>query len=228
MTFLQLFREKAADEKIEVKSRLNFMLYISDDVENIKVQLKKKTIEVLNVTNSNNAVSEDVLNKVHTFNRKQYEEVTHLNKKICKYFAVNSPNKYENFSIFYEKWEKRRINIPHLNWVNQNFKFMKREYNKMKEDFTNEIANVDTLRTNIRVDAAFAQSLLNNLGKTTASAVHQKMNKELLPIVKRMCDKQTGLIESLNKVISILVTYTDHRITWAEFMIGMRDTYTKQ
>lgn len=213
-----------------MKPKLDFMLQITKNVNEIKKKFEVPVTDFIdNATRDKflKTFSYEDIRKFYQgnndlFNNRQTEKVKVLNDEFCKELEFNSPNKYENFSASYENWASKPIDAKRVK--DSDIKSIKTDFKTLQNKFNNYIDVVGKLKASNKADVGSINSLYNNIPKTRDSKTKAKMIKRLGTTTERLVSEQTELITNMRNAMVTLLNYNEQRITWAEFLIGMRDS----
>ncbi|XP_031624142.1 uncharacterized protein LOC116341307 [Contarinia nasturtii] len=211
---------KFYNEVKPMKSKLDFMLQITKNINEIKKNFEVPVSDFINNEARDECLKTFLYDDIRKFyqenddlfNKRQTEKVNILNTEFCN--ALESPNKYENFS---ESIDAKRVKDTDL-------KAMQTDFTTLQKKFNSYIDNVYKLKASNKADVGSINSLYNNILKTRNSKTKAIMIKRLETTTDRLVSEQTKLIGNIRNAISILLKYNQQRITWTEFLIKMTDS----
>lgn len=231
-TILEIFYAKAE----HMKSKLDFMLNITDNINEHKDKLEVPENDFIETKPRDQAMRyiagggtrSFLIKKSDLFNQRQTTIIPKLNEEICSFMAFKSVNKYDNFIGSFEQWVHKSTDTKHVQQVENNLESMKSKFNEFHQKFNYFMITADKLRASIKTDIASVNSLYENLSKTRESKTVAQMTEKVEWITDIVVYEQTNLIATLRNVICVLFNYNEQRITWAEFLIGMRNSPTSK
>lgn len=242
-SLLERFYVKAEEKNIKMRPNLDFMIKISDNIDEIKLHFEAPAKEYIsnekrnqflkqipkNLKINENDAQKLLFREISSINYVQTTRLIFQNINICGEIAFKPPHKYDkDLHEFFEQWVKNSISKKHVKRVKKQSKFMRLEYSELHDQFTEEMKMVDKIRANIEMDMTLASSLFEKLIEATDSNQIDKITIETESVLSKINSQQYDLIENLRNVSTTLNKYNRRRIVWEEVLIGMRKSLRSQ
>ncbi|XP_031629542.1 uncharacterized protein LOC116344865 [Contarinia nasturtii] len=221
-----------------IKTKLNFMLQITNNVKQIKTKLEvpvnvfmdaTKMSQVLakvpesmtiNGTNARKYIS-DIIGSI---NIHQIETIKELNDDICLGFSNQLPNYDKDFNNWYQKWNQKPVDKKHLQKIEQNRKMLGKVFEDFCGMFRNGMKTVNDANVILNKYINLGQTSFDGIKKLKNSRDTMKAIDDLVPILQIILKQQEELIKSLGYVQSTLYLYNGQRSKWLDFLINLRDS----
>lgn len=237
--FVKTFYEKAAERNIDMKPSLDFMLKISDKVDELNSRFKdfesnqelkpkfkmgaKKLRKVPGKIWRKYATEEDQ-KKVSGYIdeiAKNWFQKTEIPKTkfLCSEIAYKLPNASDKkFDSMYQAWLTKSLKDTDLASLQSLIKeTWTKEFNGMLREFRAAVAQLDTYTRNLHALIATVNSLIDTLEKPTDSA--RETLENLQSNMREIREIQNKLLQSVLGVNEILRSYNAKRLEWTTHII---------
>lgn len=217
-----------------MKPNLNIMLGLYTHIDELKSKCEgldrlmnqERKIEILNKVPSTMLIegelARDTLQtKIDLVNFANSLKVLHLNYEIS--FAIDFILANENFVESYQNWKLKKVNKKHMLLVKDTLNSLKLEYVQLHEFLTMAMSVIDETKRNIGTMTTLLNSKLNRLLTITESAQISEIVEQITHSLIEIHKKQDLFVTQLESIRDILNYYNAKRVTWAEFIIGMRE-----
>ncbi|XP_031624098.1 uncharacterized protein LOC116341279 [Contarinia nasturtii] len=235
VSLLKKFNERTKTPK----SKFNFLLKITNDIDVTKKNLEKiPTTFFLGLS-----VSEYILNKVpenlqigeidartvlrgkfKAVNEAQTTTIKKLLVQICARIAFKSQGILgQNIEKSYKNWLKNPLDPDHLKQIDDDYSKMKSKFDEWQNTFIDEMQAADVLRDEIGAHFNAAVSIFKTLLKEPHEA--SKISENYVDgVLDSILKRQAELVKRLGIAAHVLQNYNLETIKWTEFLIGMRAT----
>lgn len=229
---LDRFYAKAAKVQINLRPQLDFILKISDDMDEIQFRTK---LDVLFKEFMNASRTKQVLEKVPVSmqamgrNARGFlaTRINAINKR--SEIEYTSTIKYDNgFYKSFKNWDHNPVDQAHVQQVVNDIGIMRSKYDELHGPFIVEMNAIYGVDVNFASDIDLANSLFDRLLASTNALEIRKLVEDSLQVTIRMADRRKTRMTTLEHVRNILKDYNQWRIIWAEFIIGMRQTLSSE
>lgn len=229
------------DTNVVLKSELDFVLGITENIDEIKSKFERSTyfmndarrIQVMKkVPNYQQISGNSAFELLHEAIKSIYVSSTNADKvyaDIRKAIEFKSPIQNETdkniFNKSYMNWKRNPTNLTHVQCASVVKTSMKYDYDRWHESFTKEMKEIDEITEYIDLKTTGFNSYCDKLLDKT---MVQKQAKEdiIANIILNAVEIQKiypKLHPILKHILKILNDFNKKRITWAEFLIGMRE-----
>lgn len=236
---LNTFYGKAAEKHYAFRPKLDFILKISNETDDIKTRFDSLVNGFVDSTKRDKVlqkVPEDM--KIDGFNTRtffqegidsiidgQMKTIKNLTVDICSKIKFELDDK--NDSHFVNSFQKLKI-LPAdpklMQRVRDNMNAMNTDYNKLHEKFNEEMKRTDELRKIFETNAASVNLLFDQLIRLSATNTEdfKRLAKDIESAIVKLYMQQPQLFDSLEKIQDILENYNRQRLVWIEFLLGKR------
>lgn len=233
------FYSKAETKKVQLRPQLDFLLKLTENEDEIKIKLNnlisrpvnsKKIKQALEWIPANMKIigknAHTVLSEtIRLINNEHMEQIKNLKASVYSQVIFDSPSKYDvNFDIMFEKWEHKPIDVKHLKKVSDDINTMKIQYHNLQANFNKQVQKLDALQTKIDTDVSYTNDLLDALLGMHSLEQMMKTITTFERIKDRISNHRTQLIQILENLKKILSIYNIERISYAEYLIGMKES----
>lgn len=221
----------------KIKSKLNFILKISNKVGLVKAQLKapenafmddKRKTHILEKIPNNwiyrdgNLVRNILEKKIDQINTAQKNSIKLYNDYIVAELEMNLPQKYNpNFIRVYQGWSKRIIETNHVKEMEKEIKIMASEFQEINKKFNEAFTKSNKLREELYSYMASAHMSFDGFLKSHLTGRKLVLVfKEINCILKRIEEKQSDLSYELYILRDTIQWYNKKRSRWAETLLN--------
>lgn len=235
---LDNFYAKSAASPKPVKTKFDFMLRITNNVEQIKTKLEVPINFFMDSAKVNQILSKlpetmkikglnartYLSDQIDSINLHQMETIKELNMDICFAFSNQLPYYDKTFNNWYQQWNKKPADKKHLQNIEQNRKKIGKIFEEFNGMFRNGMKTVNEASTLLSKYINLGRSTFDNIEKLKNPQEAVKAIVDLVPILEKISKQQEELIKSLGNVQSTLYLYNAQRIKWLDFLIELRKT----
>lgn len=229
------FYDKSAANGFKMDSKLDFMLFISDCVHELKAIIETPMEELLNNRIINGAIKKVCPNrKVHgkycnTFLHEQNNliinytlQIKNLHKEISPEIAFEIKLSDTRFVHRFQRWIQGPISREYAQHVKKVVNPLMSDIDNMRTEFNKEVKLIDKLRLYIREKIIFMNWTYEELLKSNNLKQIDVCTNELVEYTVDTNTQLSALLHSLRNVKRTLENYNKNRTTWADFLIGLR------
>lgn len=237
---LDKFYAKAAEIDIQLKPKLDFMLNISENVNEIDSKFQASQKKLLNYEQRVEVLGKVpkgmiikgvktrgyLCGKLAFINDAQNIKKLSLYSDIVSAIAFKPLNKYDKeIGNSFEKWIQNPVDAEHIQRVMNHLEHMKSKYGELNKKFIEKIDVLLKVKTNIGTDMLGISKLFEKLLKTSNSehALTKFLLEEIVTYTAKIFDQQIQTLKTLVEIRETLDKYNEQRVKWAEYLIGMRN-----
>lgn len=251
--FLEKFNKKAAEKGIDMGSRLNFIVRISNTVDKLRKKLDIPVKEFLDAetlekvikrvpkrtvitTHDNKAAlhkmyGRDFLRQSIKFiNDAQKIRIHSVSKEICNKIAFSPSIMYDKvFDDWFKVWDNDPIDETHVKLVYKELPVMIEEYEKLFKLFHKRLSEFEEGAAQVKFMSGLVTEGVDKILKLTpeneADGVEAKqILVSIVPLLERLFRAQGIVCQALEDIRNVLTVYNRNRIRWVEFLMAMRES----
>lgn len=234
-SLVEKFDKKASRSGIfGMKPSLNIMLGLYTHIDELKSRCERldrlmnqeRKIEILKKVPSTMLIEgklarDSLQSYIDLVNFANSLKVLHLNYEIS--LAIDFSLANQNFVKSYQNWKLKKVNEKHMLLVKDTLDSLEVEFVQLHEFLTMAMSVIDETKRNIGTMTALLNSKFNRLLTITESAQITEVVEQITHSLIEIHKKQDLFVTQLESIRNILNYYNAKRVTWAEFLIGMRD-----
>lgn len=237
--FLKIFYDKAAKKKCIMEPKLDFMIKLSDKIDEVKARfedtpwnykfikdfdrgvarLEKVPEEIWHVY-VGKKVHQDIMKTIKDIKKDTYSfvDIKVLITRIRYAIAYELPNGRDIvFDSLYRDWRKRSMDEKHLNKIERKIKDWSKYVSYLRNEFEKAMELVDSSNRTLHTFIASANSSIKLLLKLPIFAREQA--KQLLATEHGIHEIQDKLEAALKVVCDDLEYFNTERFLWTRFII---------
>lgn len=224
------FYDEAKRNKIDMYSKLNFMLKITDNTDDIKCKVNMRVKKFMTRSEMDDLFDKvpkdiNIETNVNAINVGQ-ENISEINHQI--YLMLRSRatiNQFKGrFIDSYYNWKRNSLSKRDIQRVGSGLNSITSKFNELRKKFNTYIKAVNELREKNKSDMNFF--LFEIISNEKSNLTVENFNQRFKPILDKIVTEQSQLIKNLANARDSLREYNGHRVKWAEFIIGSRQTLT--
>lgn len=222
-SLLKTFYAKAEVAKIPMKPTLDFIFEIAKNFDELTYYLRKPMRKFIKNEEIKTAIEALPVNINITFINNLIKNIDILNQEIRSNIVIDPTfNNDAEFIRWYKQWAKSPVKREYVENVRKTMIPIKKELKKIEEEFISDMTDVYELRVSYKKDIRNSKGALADCFEATDPVNRREKIKVFESFVRRIVRKLPKLLQSLENVNDTLKTYNSKRMSWAEFLIGMR------
>lgn len=155
------------------------------------------------------------INNGQKMNREAYD-------KLCAEIDVDSPHRSDkDFDREFNKWEKKPIEMQHLEQIKRSIDQMEFENEELIEEFKNALEEAKELGQILSEHLVAAKSLLRSILEMTDYTKILNTFEKAEPITNQITQKQSLFFRKIVHVKRTLRLYNKQRVAWVEDIMGV-------
>ncbi|XP_031624090.1 uncharacterized protein LOC116341273 [Contarinia nasturtii] len=236
ITFASIVKKLYGQSK-SLKSKFDFMLKITKDIDAIKKKLEKMPRKAFLEHNTSEYILKHVpedlqingtdarqvlREKIDAINEGETISIKEIDDQICTRITFKSKGILdEAIEKSYKNWAKNPVDAHHLKQINLDYPTMKSKFDNWQKTFIDEMKAADVLRDEIKAYFNGANSIFKTLLNEPHNA-SETAEKYVDGILDGILVRHYRLIKKLESAADVLQKYNNERVIWTEFIIGMR------
>lgn len=223
-TLLRRFYAKMDDECIELKGKLDFMLGISENIDQVKTKLGRRYHGIyssqieksLQMITYNRTI---IRSKIESIDKSREVKIYNLCNKIRSQISMKISN--PNFLNSFVQWDQNPVDVEHLKRVKSLLSDMKSEYDELHKQFSKHMRLILAVSANIDKDILSVNTFFKQLLRPNYSRQAKRNTQLVETMIDKITKQQSDLIQNLNQILKVVNIYNNQRYNWATLLIGM-------
>lgn len=236
---IEKFYARAEKKKIFLRPRLNFLLQLSCKNNNVREKFAapvrmviddEKWEQLLAKLDQNNLTDLYLKLKVDLAIEFQKGHVQNRSQQILNGIDYHLPTYLEDADFYdsYQNWYNNPTEVEHIHKVEENIKTMANQFEKRNIKFNKEMKTVNEITAGLNMLMDNMDKVFDELWQTTdIKRIPDIIKYEAYPLIERIEKQQDALKPMLTNLSETLRMYNIVRKRWAEHLIGMRESLTK-
>lgn len=232
---LDTFYDKANDVKLPLEQRLNFILRLTNQYDDIKMQLSPFAKEFMSIEKKNKVVAKVplqlkfkennlrrlIISHIATINETQTKDIKKIYSYICAEFEYEISPEYEDV---FQQWRKSPANETHIRQVKSEIRDMAKTFTKFHDRFISDMHLVDEVRTKLKKFINLSKNCCNAILEAKTIDETTSLSFNAMSLLNEVIQLHTKLIEKIKQILSTLKLYNQQRVVFVNFLLGRIST----